>query len=165
LYLALVGLSGVVGVLFTTAVDEPAPPALFFLIELPPTVVGFALYGAATVAVVLGVPLLLVVVVSERVDDVDAVGRAGNADGDGRRPDAGTGAGSAPDSASVTGPVDDSDSESVDGSGSDAESVDGSGHGSRSGSESVDESGVDSGSGSGSEREHGSTTAGDPRKD
>jgi hypothetical protein len=80
LYLALVGVSGVLGVLFTVAVDDPSPPALFFLVELPATAVGFGLYGALTVAVVLGVPLLLVVAVSERVDDVDAVGRA---DGDG----------------------------------------------------------------------------------
>ena len=76
LYLALVSISGVMGALFTVAVDSPSPPALFFLFELPPTTVGFALYGALTVAVVLGLPLALVVVVSERVDDVDAVGRA-----------------------------------------------------------------------------------------
>lgn len=82
LYLALVGLSGLMGVLFTVAVDDPDPPALFFVFELPPTEVGFGLYGATTVAVVLGVPLLLVVAVSELVDDVDAVGRAGTAGGD-----------------------------------------------------------------------------------
>jgi hypothetical protein len=76
LYLALVALSGVLGVLFTTAVEEPSPPVLFFLVELPPTAVGFGLYGAVTVAVVLGVPLALVAAVSTLVDDVDAVGRA-----------------------------------------------------------------------------------------
>ena len=81
LYLALVGVSGVLGVLFTVAVDDPSPPALFFLVELPATAVGFGLYGAITVAVVLGVPLLHVVAVSERVDDVDAVGRADGDDG------------------------------------------------------------------------------------
>jgi hypothetical protein len=80
LYLALVALSGVLGVLFTTAVEDPSPPALFFLVDLPPTAVGFGLYGALTVAVVLGVPLALVVAVSTLVDDVDAVGRA---DGEG----------------------------------------------------------------------------------
>ncbi|WP_240137676.1 DUF7520 family protein [Salinigranum salinum] len=76
LYLALVAVSGLLGVLFTTAVDDPSPPALFFLVELPPTAVGFGLYGAVTVAVVLGVPLLFVVLVSALVDDPDAVGRA-----------------------------------------------------------------------------------------
>jgi hypothetical protein len=80
LYLALVAVSGVMGALFTVAVDDPAPPALFFLVELPPTVAGFALYGAVTIAVVLGLPLALVVFVSERVDDVDAVGRADASD-------------------------------------------------------------------------------------
>ena len=63
------------GVLFTVAVDDPASPALFFLFELPPTALGFGLYGGVTVAVVLGVPLLFVVAVSTFVDDVDAVGR------------------------------------------------------------------------------------------
>jgi hypothetical protein len=81
LYLALVALSGVLGVLFTTAVEDPSPPALFFVVDLPPTAVGFGLYGAITVAVVLGVPLALVVVVSTLVDDVDAVGRADGGDG------------------------------------------------------------------------------------
>jgi hypothetical protein len=79
LYLALVAVSGVMGALFTVAVSEPSPPALFFLFELPPTTLGFALYGAVTIAVVLGVPLALVVAVSERVDDVDGVGRAEDA--------------------------------------------------------------------------------------
>lgn len=82
LYLALVAVSGLLGVLFTTAVDDPSPPALFFLVELPPTAIGFGLYGAVTVAVVLGVPLLFVVLVSALVDDPDAVGRA---DSDGAR--------------------------------------------------------------------------------
>jgi hypothetical protein len=76
LYLALVVVSGVMGALFTVAVDDPDPPALFFLVELPSTTVGFALYGALTIAVVLGLPLALVVAVSAAVDDVDAVGRA-----------------------------------------------------------------------------------------
>ena len=80
LYLALVAVSGVMGALFTVAVDSPSPPALFFLFELPATMVGFALYGSLTVAVVLGLPLALVVFVSERVDDVDAVGRAETGD-------------------------------------------------------------------------------------
>lgn len=71
LYVALVAVSGGIGVLFTTAVDDPSPPALFFLVELPPTAVGFGLYGAVTVAVVLGVPLLFVVAVSASIDDVD----------------------------------------------------------------------------------------------
>ncbi len=75
LYGLLVGVSALLGVLFTLVVDDPAPPELFFLFELPPTALGFGLYGGVTVAVVLGVPLLLVVAVSTFVDDVDAVGR------------------------------------------------------------------------------------------
>jgi hypothetical protein len=75
LYVLLVGVAALMGVLFTVAVDDPAPPALFFLFELPPTALGFGLYGGVTIAVVLGVPLLFVVAVSTFVDDVDAVGR------------------------------------------------------------------------------------------
>jgi hypothetical protein len=75
LYVALVGIATLLGVLFTVAVDDPSPPALFFLVELPPTPVGFGLYGGLTIAIVLGVPLLFVVAVSALVDDVDAVGR------------------------------------------------------------------------------------------
>jgi hypothetical protein len=94
LYLALVAVAGVMGVLFTVAVGEPEPPALFFLIDLPPTALGFGVYGALTVAVVLGVPLALVVAVSAAADDVDAVGRAdgdaaGDGDGDGGAADDG----------------------------------------------------------------------------
>ena len=90
LYTALVGISALMGALFTVAVDDPSPPALFFLVELPATAVGFALYGGVTIAVVLGLPLLLVVGVSEYVDDVDSVGRAeppesNGAGGDGGR--------------------------------------------------------------------------------
>jgi hypothetical protein len=75
LYVLLVGVAALMGVLFTVAVDDPASPALFFLFELPPTALGFGLYGGVTIAVVLGVPLLFVVAVSTFVDDVDAVGR------------------------------------------------------------------------------------------
>jgi hypothetical protein len=75
LYALLVGVAALMGVLFTVAVDDPASPALFFVFELPPTALGFGLYGGVTIAVVLGVPLLFVVAVSRFVDDVDAVGR------------------------------------------------------------------------------------------
>ena len=80
LYLVLVAISSVMGALFTVAIDDPDPPALFFLVELPPTAVGFGLYGAITIGVVLGVPLALVVAVSATVDDVDTVGRADRED-------------------------------------------------------------------------------------
>ena len=74
LYAMMIAFSGVTGLLFARVVEEPRPPALFFLVSLPPTGVGFAVYGAVTVAVALGVPLALIVVVSTRIDDAnDAV--------------------------------------------------------------------------------------------
>lgn len=70
LYGLLVAFAGGAGVAFATVVENPEPPALFFLLTLPPTPLGFAVYGALTVGVVLGVPLALVTLVSARaVDD------------------------------------------------------------------------------------------------
>lgn len=68
LYAALVTVSGVLGLLFAVVVEAPTSPRLFFLVSLPPTAVGFAVYGGVTVATVLGVPLLLVRYAS-RYDD------------------------------------------------------------------------------------------------
>lgn len=73
LYVLLVGVGLVGGVLVGVFVREATAPRLFGLLALPPTPVGFAVYGAATVAAVLGVPLALVAYVSRRVDDPDAV--------------------------------------------------------------------------------------------
>ena len=69
LYLALVAFTGVAGVLFGSVVDDPVPPKFLFLVELPPTRLGFALYGALTVALVLGIPLAAIALLSDRVDD------------------------------------------------------------------------------------------------
>jgi hypothetical protein len=71
LYAVLVALSGLLGALFATVVTDPEPPRLLFLVSLPPTAVGFAVYGAVTVALVLGVPLVGVVYVSRRVEPVE----------------------------------------------------------------------------------------------
>lgn len=68
LYGALVSFAVVAGVLFARVVADPTPPRLFFVITLPPTQLGFAVYGGVTVAVVLGIPLLLVRYAS-RYDD------------------------------------------------------------------------------------------------
>jgi hypothetical protein len=68
LYGLLVAFGGVAGVLFARAVEGARRPALLFVVELPATEVGFAVYGAVTVAIVLGVPLAAVVAVSRRAD-------------------------------------------------------------------------------------------------
>jgi hypothetical protein len=69
LYVLLVSFATVAGVLFATVVEDPEPPALLFLVPLPPTPVGFAVYGGVTVALVLGVPLVAVIAVSRRLDE------------------------------------------------------------------------------------------------
>jgi len=68
LYALIIGLTGVLGVVLGEVIDLGAPPRLFFVLPLPPTGPGFALYGMATVAVALGVPLGLVVYLSDRLD-------------------------------------------------------------------------------------------------
>lgn len=67
MYVAITLLSGFLGVL--VAVFGPAdlqPVRLFGLVTLQPTPLGLAIYGAVTVAVVLGVPLVAVVALSRR---------------------------------------------------------------------------------------------------
>jgi hypothetical protein len=69
LYGALVAVAGVAGFLTGTFVSGLSAPRFLFLIPFPPTPLGFAAYGALTLALVLGLPLVLVVYVSERLDD------------------------------------------------------------------------------------------------
>ncbi|WP_313692782.1 DUF7520 family protein [Halorarum halobium] len=73
LYALLVGVGTVGGALVPVFVDELSAPALFGLFTVPLSPLGFALYGGVTVAVVLGVPLSLVVVVSRTVGDPHAI--------------------------------------------------------------------------------------------
>ncbi|WP_410765273.1 cox cluster protein [Haloferax sp. DFSO60] len=69
LYAALVTVAGVAGFLTGTFVSDLSAPRFLFLIPFPPTPLGFAAYGALTLALVLGLPLVLVIFVSERIDD------------------------------------------------------------------------------------------------
>jgi len=71
LYVAIVLIAGVLGFILGEVVDMGAAPRLFFLVPLPPTGVGFAIYGVGTVTVALGVPLLLVAAVSRRTRGKD----------------------------------------------------------------------------------------------
>nr|WP_284063399.1 cox cluster protein [Halobaculum sp. SYNS20] len=73
LYLVLTAVGGVAGVLVATFVDDLSAPALYAVIPLPATTLGFGVYGAVTIATVLGIPLALVVYVSRRIDDPNAV--------------------------------------------------------------------------------------------
>lgn len=68
MYGVLVSVAGGVGVLMATFVDNLRPPSLLFLIELPPTPLGMAVYGMVTVAIVFGIPLALVIWVTEKFD-------------------------------------------------------------------------------------------------
>ncbi len=71
LYAGLVALSALLGVLFSVVVSGAEAPKLLFLVPLPPTAVGFAVYGAVSIGLVLGLPLVGVVYVSRRVETVE----------------------------------------------------------------------------------------------
>lgn len=68
MYGILVAVAGFVGVMMATFVENLRPPSLLFLIELPPTKLGMAVYGMVTVALAFGVPLALVIGVTRRFD-------------------------------------------------------------------------------------------------
>jgi hypothetical protein len=68
LYVAIVGFAGFLGFVLGEVIDMGSPPRLFFLIPLSPNGFGFAVYGVVTIAVVLGIPLGLVVYLSDRLD-------------------------------------------------------------------------------------------------
>lgn len=73
IYVAVVilagGMGSVVGLFLGGSLE---PISILWLVDIPPSPLGFALYGAVTVAVGLGVPLLLVSLVSRRLDDPPA---------------------------------------------------------------------------------------------
>jgi len=71
IYLVIVAFTGVAGYMTATVVGEVDPPRLLFLIELPPTPIGMAVFGAGTIGLVLGVLLVAVTVVSDRFDDAE----------------------------------------------------------------------------------------------
>jgi len=74
LYLALVALAGVFGYVIGLIRPADLNPRLFMLVELPPTPLGMALYGALTIGAVLGVLLVVVDYVAEEYDTVDDPG-------------------------------------------------------------------------------------------
>lgn len=69
MYLALVVFAGLFGVVLGFVVEGLTSVALFGVVELPPTPLGLAVYGVATVGIGLGVLLGLVVYVSDRYAD------------------------------------------------------------------------------------------------
>jgi hypothetical protein len=68
-YLAVLGVAGVLGALIGIVKPVELDPRLFFLVELPPTPLGMATFGVVTVGVGLGVLLLLVQYVSRFDED------------------------------------------------------------------------------------------------
>lgn len=71
IYVVIVLLTAGIGFVLGTIAPQGLDPELFGVIQLPPTPVGTAVYGAVTIGVLLGVLLLGVVYVSERYDDAE----------------------------------------------------------------------------------------------
>ncbi len=69
LYVALIGVGAAAGLLTGTFVSGLEQPRFLFLVPFPATPLGFAAYGGLTLALVLGIPLSLVVYVSQTIDD------------------------------------------------------------------------------------------------
>lgn len=69
LYLSIVAFAGVAGYATATIVDEITAPRFLFVIEFPATPLGLAAYGALTIGLILGILLVAVTIVSDRVDD------------------------------------------------------------------------------------------------
>lgn len=69
LYVVLVLVTAAAGFLIATFVEGLESPSFLFLVPFPATQLGFAAYGGLTIAVVLGIPLTLVVLVSRHIDD------------------------------------------------------------------------------------------------
>lgn len=67
-YVAIVCFAAGVGYLLSSLGIATKAPRYLGLVPFEPTPVGLALYGALTMATVLGVPLVLVVLISRRND-------------------------------------------------------------------------------------------------
>nr|WP_283102365.1 cox cluster protein [Haloplanus sp. XH21] len=71
LYAVVIGIAGLLGLILGEYVRMGSGPRLFFLIPLPSNGLGFAVFGMVTVAAGLGLPLALVVYVSQQADAVE----------------------------------------------------------------------------------------------
>ncbi|MFC6757626.1 MULTISPECIES: DUF7520 family protein [Haloarcula] len=71
IYVIIVALAGVMGFVLGSIRPADLQPALFGVIDLPPTPFGVALYGMVTVGVGLSVMLGLVIYVSRRTGAVE----------------------------------------------------------------------------------------------
>ncbi|WP_248907772.1 DUF7520 family protein [Halocatena marina] len=73
LYVTIVGIAAMAGFTIGSFGIEGLDPELFGVIQLPPTAIGMAVYGALTIATLLGSIFLLMIFVSNRyaepVDD------------------------------------------------------------------------------------------------
>lgn len=69
LYVVVVLLTAAVGFVIGVIGPQGLDPELFGVVQLPPTPLGMAVYGGATIGTLLGALLLLVVYVSARYAD------------------------------------------------------------------------------------------------
>jgi hypothetical protein len=75
LYVVILGITGSLGLVLGASLPVTNGPKLLFLISLPPTPLGFALFGVVTVGIALGIPLALVAYFSRRLDPASVAGK------------------------------------------------------------------------------------------
>lgn len=68
-YAVVVAIAGLMGFLIAVIRPEDLDPTLFGFIDLPPTPVGMVVFGVVTVGLGLGVLLIAVSIVADRLDD------------------------------------------------------------------------------------------------
>jgi hypothetical protein len=71
LYIALTGAAGAAGYLTGYFVDGLSAPMFLFIIPFPLSPLGFAAYGGLTIAIVIGIPLGLVIYISEYAESIE----------------------------------------------------------------------------------------------
>lgn len=64
IYVGLIAFAGMMGYILGVIIDDLQAVSLLGLIPIPPTPIGLAVYGAITIAILLGVLLLLVMYVA-----------------------------------------------------------------------------------------------------
>lgn len=68
-YATVVAIAALMGFILGVISPEGLDPTLFFVVDLPPTPVGMAVFGVTTVGLALGVLLVVVAFVADRFDD------------------------------------------------------------------------------------------------
>jgi len=71
-YAGVLAVAALMGIVIGVVDPDGLDPTLLFLVDLPATPLGMAVFGVTTIGLALGVLLVAVAVVADRFDDVEA---------------------------------------------------------------------------------------------